>query len=106
MVPGQTARQHQQSFTGADVLRQAHLCAGQVKRLMRYAMHRAAERLTPAPQCTSTAAQPQGPSSPSTSHCDPQRGITSAGPHLKLASASSSGMQLPHTKKITAHSIG
>ena len=38
-------------------LRHPHLCAGQVKRLMRYAMHRAAERLTPAPQCTRTAAQ-------------------------------------------------
>ncbi len=38
---------------------QFHLWAGQVKRLMRYAMHKAADRLTPAPQCTSAAAQSQ-----------------------------------------------
>ena len=40
-------------------LRHPHLWAGHVKRLMRYAMHSAAERLTPAPQCTRTPVQSQ-----------------------------------------------
>ncbi len=62
------------------VFRRAHLCAGQVKRLMRYAMHKAAERLTPAPQCTRTAAYSQRVSHPSRS-CALNKLLTHAGFH-------------------------
>ena len=54
--------ERQKPWLGQAMLRRACRCAraraaGQVKRRIRYAAARLAERLTPAPQCTSTAAR-------------------------------------------------
>jgi hypothetical protein len=57
-------RERQKPWFGLTRLRRCLQCsrarlAGHVNRRIKYAMHSAAERLTPAPQCTNTPATPQ-----------------------------------------------